>query len=175
MTGLRFRDARPGDRDAIRDLTLSAYQEYAAAMEGHWEDYLRNILATLADTTPAAQIIAEQEGTMLGAVLLFPAGTVLTAPNGVQVAPTWPFVRLLAVALAARGQGVGTALMRECMRRARQSGAAGLALHTSDPMQVALRIYERIGFVRAAEIDFHPAPGVTVKGYRYRFGEEAPS
>ncbi len=33
-------------------------------------------------------------------------------------------------------------------------------------MQAALRMYERMGFVRAREIDFHPAPGVTVKGYR---------
>jgi hypothetical protein len=33
-------------------------------------------------------------------------------------------------------------------------------------MQAALRMYERMGFVRAPELDFHPAPGVTVQGYR---------
>ena len=29
-----------------------------------------------------------------------------------------------------------------------------------------VRLYERMGFARAREIDFHPAPDVTIKGYR---------
>jgi hypothetical protein len=33
-------------------------------------------------------------------------------------------------------------------------------------MDVAMRLYERMGFVRAPELDFRPAPQVTVKGYR---------
>jgi hypothetical protein len=37
-------------------------------------------------------------------------------------------------------------------------------------MQAALRLYERLGFVRAPELDFRPAPGVTVKGYRVDLG-----
>ena len=35
-----------------------------------------------------------------------------------------------------------------------------------DVMQVALRLYGRLGFVRAPQLDFRPAPSVTVKGYR---------
>jgi hypothetical protein len=34
-----------------------------------------------------------------------------------------------------------------------------------------LRMYERMGFVRAPELDFHPAPDTTVKGYRLDVGE----
>jgi GNAT superfamily N-acetyltransferase len=77
-----------------------------------------------------------------------------------------PEVRLLAVAPEARGQGIGTALMKECIRRARRLGAACLNLHTTDMMQVAMRMYERMGFVRAPELDFHPDPSITVKAYR---------
>jgi hypothetical protein len=33
-------------------------------------------------------------------------------------------------------------------------------------MQVAMRMYERMGFVRAPELDFHPDPSITVKAYR---------
>jgi hypothetical protein len=33
-------------------------------------------------------------------------------------------------------------------------------------MRAAMRLYERLGFVAAPELDFHPAPGLTVKGYR---------
>jgi len=33
-------------------------------------------------------------------------------------------------------------------------------------MAVAMALYERMGFVRAPEIDFRPAPAMLVKGYR---------
>ena len=171
MTELHIRDARADDHDAIQDVTLSAYQEYAASMQAHWENYRQGILATLANAKPAEQIVAEQNDTIVGTVLLVPAGTVLTPPNGASVTLTWPEIRLLAVAPATRGHGIGAALVRECMRRARQSGAAALTLHTTEMMQVAMSMYERMGFVRAPELDFHPAPGITIKGYRYRFDD----
>jgi ribosomal protein S18 acetylase RimI-like enzyme len=83
---------------------------------------------------------------------------------------SFPEIRLLAVTPAARGRGVGAALMRECVRRARQSGEAVLSLHTTQLMQAAVRMYARLGFVRAPELDFHPAPGVTLEGYRLDLG-----
>jgi hypothetical protein len=35
-----------------------------------------------------------------------------------------------------------------------------------DMMRAAVRMYERMGFVRAPDLDFTPAEGVLVKGYR---------
>ena len=101
----------------------------------------------------------------------FRGAGVLPAPDGTSFTLTWPEIRLLGVAPAARGQGVGAALVRECMRRSRRSGAAAVTLHTTDMMAVAIRMYERMGFVRAPELDFEPAPGFTIKGYRYRFND----
>ncbi len=173
MTSLHIRDAQPSDRGAIEAVTLSAYQEYAGLMQGHWAGYRQNILDTLADVQPAAQFVAEQDGQLVGTVLLYPAGTVLTTPAGTPVTLAWPEVRLLAVGPAARGHGVGVALMRECIRRARQSGAPALTLHTTELMQAAMRLYERLGFGRAPELDFEPAPGVIIKGYRLNLGGAA--
>jgi putative SOS response-associated peptidase YedK len=48
--------------------------------------------------------------------------------------PDWPIVRMLVVDPAARGRGVGRALMDECCRRARRDGSRVLALHTSPIM-----------------------------------------
>lgn len=171
MRGLHIRDAHDSDRDAIRDVTLSAFQEYAARMPAHWQDYRQGILSRLADVKPAEQIVAEQDGAIVGAVLLYPAGTVFDRP---PVTLAWPEARLLAVAPAGRGQGIGAALMRECVRRARQSGAAALTLHTTNMMHVATRMYERMGFVRAPELDFHPSKDLTVKGYRLNLHDPAP-
>ena len=168
MTDLQIREARPDDREAIQDVTLTAYQQYAEILPPpHWESYRHNILKRLADVSPAEQIVAELEGVVVGTALLYPAGAVFSTPDGASVTLERPEMRLLAVAPAARGRGVGVALVQECIRRARRSGVAELTLHTSDMMQVAMRMYEGMGFVRAPELDFFPAPDVTVKGYRF--------
>ena len=166
---LLIRDARPGDRDRIREVTLAAYQEYAAQMPDLWEGYRQNIVATLARVEPAEQIVAERDDTIVGTVLLYPPRRV-RPPGGESMEMPWPEVRLLAVAPAARGQGIGAALMQECVRRARGSGTGALSLHTADLMRTAMRMYERMGFVRAPELDFHPAPSLTVKGFRLDLG-----
>ena len=162
----RIRDARVDDRDAIEAVTLAAYQQYAAVMPALWEAYRQNIVSTLAAAALDAQIVAEDGGRIVGSVLLYRAGTAIARPGGGSLALASPEVRLLAVAPAARGKGVGDALMHECVARSRASGAASLTLHTTDMMQAAVRLYERMGFVRAPEIDFQPAPGIVVKGFR---------
>jgi len=162
-----IRDARPSDRGAILAVTLAAYEQYAAALPPPlWAMYRQSIQATLADVQPAAQVVAEEGGALVGTVLLYPAGAVMATPGGTPVTLAWPEVRLLAVTPAARGKGVARRLMEECIRRARAAGAPALTLHTADIMAVAMRLYERMGFGRAPELDFAPAPGITVKGYR---------
>ena len=70
----------------------------------------------------------------------------------------WPEVRLVAVDPNLRGRGVARALVDECVRRARTSGATALGLHSSRSMRAAIRLYERMGFVRDPDHDFQP-PG----------------
>jgi ribosomal protein S18 acetylase RimI-like enzyme len=162
---LKIREARIEDRDAARKITLSAFRQYAAVMPPpRWEGYRENILATLTEVAPALHFVAEKDGMIVGSVLLYPPGTAFSTTDEGPL--TCPEVRLLAVAPEARGQGIGAALMKECTRRARRLGAACLNLHTTDMMQVAMRMYERMGFVRVPELDFHPYPNITVKAYR---------
>ena len=165
MSGVTVRGAGPGDRDAIRAVTLSAYQEYAASIPGRWEGYRQNIIATLAAAAPGTQIVALDVDRVVGAVLLYPAGAAMGVPGGAPMTLTWPEVRLLAVAPSARGRGVGAALMNECIHRARSAPATALTLHTTDLMQAAMRLYERLGFERAHDLDLEPAPGILAKGY----------
>src|SRR5690606_22036723 len=117
------------------------------------------------DDEPVERIVAERDGGLVGSVLLFPPA--LDAYGGaVEAEIAWPEVRLLAVAPAERGRGVGTALVRECARRARRAGATALGLHTSGSMRIAIHLYERLGFVRAPRYDFRPPGGELVTAYR---------
>ncbi|HZQ06558.1 MAG TPA: GNAT family N-acetyltransferase [Anaerolineae bacterium] len=167
MPNLILRDARPDEKNKILDLTLSAYQQYAPIMGEHWQEYQDNITATLADPSPAAQIVAEQNGAIVGTALLYPTGTVFHLDDDTDLRLPAPEIRLLAVAPSARGQGIGEALTRECMQRARTAGDRIITLHTTDMMQVAKTMSEKMGFVRAPELDFTPAPDFTIMGYRY--------
>ena len=66
------------------------------------------------------------------------------------------------VAAGWRGRGVGTALLAEAVRRARQAGAHKLALQVWPHNTAAIALYERFGFQREGYLRRH---------YRRRSGE----
>jgi GNAT superfamily N-acetyltransferase len=63
-------------------------------------------------------------------------------------------IRLLAVAPPARKRGVGKALARDCIERARSLGRSSVVLHTTRAMETAWRMYEQLGFRRSPDLDF---------------------
>lgn len=170
-TDVCVRDARGGDRAAVRAVTLAAFEGYAAPLGERWPGYRENILAAVTNPAPALQVVAEVEGAVVGTGLLYPAGTVFTAPDGESYTAPFPELRLLAVLPAVRGRGVGTALMRERVERARAWGAEAVMFHTVALMR-AEPLYVRVGpFARAPEHDFHfqLAPDVRLEAYLLRF------
>jgi predicted N-acetyltransferase YhbS len=164
----RIRDAREDDRAAIRDLTWAAYEEYATIMApSAWAALKAAVTGALATEIPAERIVAEQDGVLVGSVMLFPPA--VEAYGSETTRSKVPELRLLAVASKVRGQGVGQALVDACVHRAQRQGATALGLHTSDSMSAAIRLYERMGFVRVPEHDFQPAGAELVKAYQLRW------
>jgi ribosomal protein S18 acetylase RimI-like enzyme len=162
---LQIRDAREDERPAIRELTLAAYAEFADIMAPTaWTGLERAVRNALDSDGPAERIVAEREGRLLGSVMLYPPA--VDAYGGEVAKASWPELRLLAVDPAIRGQGIGQALVDECVRRARASGASELGLHTSESLRAAIRMYERMGFERVPEFDFQPEGAELVTAYR---------
>lgn len=165
QSDIHIRDAQTDERAAIHELTLAAYEEYATIMSPTaWGGLKQAVLSGLSTEEAVERIVAEQNGALVGSVQLYPPSA--NAYSGAVAGINWPEVRLLAVLPEARGQGIGTALMNECIRRARTAGASALGLHTSESLQVAIRMYKQMGFVRAPEYDFHPEGGEVVEAYR---------
>jgi GNAT superfamily N-acetyltransferase len=164
-----IRDARADERAVIQELTLAAYAEFATIMAPTaWAALRQALQAGLEAEGTVERIVADQDGALIGSVLLYsPAAN---AYGDAVAGAGWPELRLLAVAPAARGQGVGMALVEECMRRAQHAGANALGLHTSESLQPAIRMYERMGFVRAPEGDFRPSGAELVMAYRLMLG-----
>ncbi|SEG06710.1 GNAT family N-acetyltransferase [Algoriphagus boritolerans] len=63
-------------------------------------------------------------------------------------------IRFLAVSPNARGLGIGKALTFACIQKAKDSGLAQVILHTTLTMMTAWKMYEKMGFQRAYELDF---------------------
>src|SRR4051794_35398445 len=103
MSDLTIRDARADEFDDIRELTVSAYTEYAAAMGDHWDDYRAGLLNRLGGSV-ADRIVAECDGVLVGSVLLYPAGSSAPAPDGSTLHFNEPEIGLLSVPPALRGQ-----------------------------------------------------------------------
>jgi len=74
-------------------------------------------------------------------------------------------IRLLGVSARYRQMGVGRALTNACISLARQKGHSQVVLHTTAPMRAAWRLYEKLGFVRYADLDFLQQ-GLPVFGFR---------
>ncbi len=94
----------------------------------------------------------------LKAMVADPAVTLLLARDGseivgtaavvVYVTPIWVKARIedVVVDQAARGRGVGEALVRECIEVARHRGAAIVELQSARSREAANRLYPRLGF-----------------------------
>ncbi len=163
-----LRNAQDKERSIIRDLTVATYAEYQAVMPPRfWTIYRHNLIATLDGEGNYERIVAEQNGSIIGSVLLYPPA--VDSYASAPISTCYPEVRFLAVLPQMRGQGIGIALMKECERRAQDAGAKAIGLHTMEVMRAAIRMYECLGYVRTPETDFRPSEGVFVLGYRHTF------
>lgn len=159
-----IRDAGPEELDKISRLLRDAYKEYESFIpRPRWKAYLEDIMDVRSRISEADLIVAKLNGRLAGAVTLY-LDTSRSASLGWPAG--WAGIRLLGVHPKYRGQGIGRVLMEECVRRCRERGIKTIGLHTGEMMVAARRIYERMGFKRAPEFDFHPAPGTVVMAYR---------
>ncbi len=151
------REIRERELPEVGEITAAAYRGLVG------EDYL----AVLRDArprfdAPATTILAAfDDGTdgVLGSVVYAaPGSDWRDVAEGEQESE----VRMLAVAPAAQGRGVGEALMRACIARARAEGRARLVLSSADDMKTAHRLYARLGFRRVEDRDWTPVPGITL-------------
>lgn len=165
MTAARLlvRPVRADETAQLGQLIAEAYQR-----DGYADDGYLDVLADVTGRTRSATVLVAVNGDdLLGGVTLAAAGT-----SYAELArPGEQEIRMLAVAPFARGRGAGRALVQACLDQARAQGAAAVVLCSQPQMTPAHRIYADLGFVRVPAMDWSPAPGIDLQGYRVELRE----
>ncbi|WP_078546681.1 GNAT family N-acetyltransferase [Litchfieldia alkalitelluris] len=163
---LNIRNALKEEVAFIREQRVLAYSEHVKSIPlDHW-NALKSSLSSDADSQPGVElIVAELNGEIVGSVALFPAKT--DAYEGLVEELDYPEIRVLAVSPKARGKGIASRLITECIERSQAKGFDSIGLHTGDFMEDAMKLYKRMGFQRLPQHDFEPAnDGIIVKAFR---------
>ncbi|MFD5601068.1 GNAT family N-acetyltransferase [Leucobacter sp. NPDC058333] len=145
---IEIRRVLPAEYPSVGALVRAAYEgDYPLE-----DDYLAEIEDVAGRDTVSEVLVAvdRESGELLGTITVPHPGTRLiddTADDEFDV-------RLLGVSRAARGRGVGAAIMQHSADIARSRGLGRVVLHTGEQMVAAHRLYERLGFERIPEREF---------------------
>lgn len=156
-----IRTAKPHELDFAGELTLAAYRHDGLLDDnGEYAHELRDAAARSRDTELLVAIDPDG-GDLLGTVTFCLPGSTfaeLARPGEAEF-------RMLAVGSEARGRGVGEALVRACLDRARANKCQRVVISTRWDMRPAHRLYQRLGFVREPSRDWWPVPEIELICY----------
>ncbi|HEX3501559.1 MAG TPA: GNAT family N-acetyltransferase [Stellaceae bacterium] len=137
----------------VRPVAPADFAQWAPLWEGYNRFYERTLPAAITEMTwsrffdayePVHALVAERGGQLLGLVhYLFHRSTIMIGPTC--------YLQDLFTSAAARGQGVGRALIEAVYARAREAGAPRVYWQTHETNATAMKLYdqvaERSGFV----------------------------
>ncbi len=147
----------------MAELTAGVYrgEGYSSA---DYEPALRDVASRVRSATVLVAVDADATASGAG-----PLGAVTVATRGGEWAEQSTtgeaVIRMLVVAAPGRGRGVGEALVRACLDRARADGCHLVRLSSQHEMTAAHRLYERLGFQRTPARDWSPVPGLELITY----------
>ena len=158
---ITIREALQAELAEAGELTAAVYRDEALA-EATYLPRLADAAARHAADGAWQLIAVDACGALVGAAVYTVAGSEFAdiAADGEAE------IRMLATAGSARGQGVGEALVLDCVRRTREQYRPALVLSTKPEMHAAQRLYARLGFARTPERDWEYAPGKGLLTFR---------
>jgi ribosomal protein S18 acetylase RimI-like enzyme len=147
---IAYRQGTINDLSDLKNLALKSWAQFQSKLTN---DNWAKLHAGLADDKTYTELLdcivcTWDKDKIIGMAFLMPKGN----PTDIYD-KAWSYIRFVSVDPEFGGQGIGRKLTRICIDRARQNGEKTIALHTSELMNNARRIYESLGFKVARELD----------------------
>ena len=153
---MELRRIRPEEHAAAGEVCVAAYEPFFSGAEDFYREKVRDVATR--DAEAEVWVALDDDGRqILGCVTHCPPGSPW---HELAEGEHEGEFRMLAVAPAARGRGVGTALATLCEEHARAHGATAMVLSSLPEMTSAHRIYERLGYRREPGRDWSPVADV---------------
>lgn len=146
-----FREGNIDDLQQCKEVGLLSYSEYAEVLDNENWNKLNQILnnnnaiKTLIDKSTL--FLCEIDKEVAGVIYFFSSG------NPTDLYPSDVcYIRSLGVIPKYRGLGIGKKLTDMCIEHAKISDEKTIALHTSEFMDIARNMYEKMGFKKQKEV-----------------------
>jgi ribosomal protein S18 acetylase RimI-like enzyme len=159
---VKVRRATSWDYAIAGELTVEAYADFTTGPADTYITHLRDAETRDREAELWVATPDDRDDLVLGCVTLCPPGSPWREISREDEGE----FRMLAVAPAVRGRGVGAALVRMCVDRFRSDGARAVVLCTLEEMVGARALYDRLGFARVPERDWSPMDGVHLIAFR---------
>jgi ribosomal protein S18 acetylase RimI-like enzyme len=162
MSDIVIRPAHPDEWEEAGRITVAAYlaDGYIDSHAGGYADQLANASTR---ATEAELLVAVDGDAVLGTVTVVHPDT----PWSEVSKPGELEFRMLAVAPAARGRGVGKRLVQAVLAEAKSHHIATVVMSSSEKMTTAHRLYTRMGFHRLPERDWRPIPNLPLLAFAF--------
>lgn len=164
-----IREARPSEFKILGQLMVDVYSQLKGFPGPEENPKYYKLLANIGDLTkkPKVKLLVAitPEEQLGGGVVYFgdmqyygSGGTATKEQNAAGF-------RLLAVDPKTRGRGLGKLLSQACIDLAKEEKQKQLIIHSTNAMQVAWGMYEKLGFNRSEDLDFNQGD-LSVFGFR---------
>ena len=148
---MNYREGTFEDKDRLQKLGLNSYGQFQTVLtEENWNK-LRAFLTgenTYSELLSKSKcFVCEDNQEIIGMAFLIPGG------NPTEIFhKDWCYLRMVGVDTKYAGKGTANKLIQLCINHAKENKEKIMALHTSEFMDAARHIYEKIGFKQIAEI-----------------------
>lgn len=147
-----YRSASIKDKAELLQLAIASYGPYTALLDAENANKLHNGLRDEKKMesliTSSTCFVCLYKNKIVGMAFIVLHGN----PWDVFLSE-WAYIRMVGIHPPFQGKGIASQLMKMCINFAKENKEKTIALHTSEFMNAARHLYEKIGFKKHSEIE----------------------
>ena len=169
-----LRNAKTTEFPVIGSLMVEVYSQLKGFPGPLEQPNYYKMLANIGEFTqkPKTELLVavSEEGNVVGGVVYFADMKFYGSGGTATQEKNASGFRLLAVDPSARGFGIGKLLTIACINKTATHNNDQLIIHSTLSMQIAWKMYDKMGFKRSKELDFMQGD-LPVFGFRMKIGD----